>query len=111
MVFSSVPAPARVGKSEEHHRERRGRVAGPPWWAWREVGRRLGGGAERRFPQTRRGETIEREGRRAMRVRRWGAGFPQTSRLEARAGVWRGFGRGRPPRALGGKGLVCGSHA
>lgn len=106
MVFSIVPAPA-----EEHHRELWSRVAGPSWWAWREVDRRLGGGAERRFPQTRRGETIEREGQRVMRVRRWSDRLPQTSQLEARAGEWRACGKGRPPRARGGKGFVCGFHA
>lgn len=31
----------------------------------------LGGGTERRFPQARRGETIEREGQRVLAVRGW----------------------------------------
>lgn len=62
MVFSSVPAPPPVKKPEEHHRELWSRVAGPSWWAWREVDGRLGGGADGRFLQTRRSETIEREG-------------------------------------------------
>lgn len=111
MVFSSVPPPAPVGKPEEHHRERWSRAAAPSRWAWREVDGRPGGGAERRFPQTRRGETIERAGQRVMRVRRWRDGLPPTSQLEARAGVRRGGGQGRPPGARGGKGFVCGFHA
>lgn len=64
----------------------RSRAAGPAGWAWPEVGGRLGGGAERRCPQTPRGETIAREGQGAMPVRRWGDGLPHASQLEAELG-------------------------
>lgn len=81
-------------KPEEYHRELWSRVAGLSWWAWREVDERTRGGAERRFPGVRSGETTEREGQRVMAVRGRSDRLLQSTLLEARAGVWRLFGRG-----------------
>lgn len=86
MVVSMVPLPPSQTAGGPPSRLR-SRAAGPSWWAWPEVGGRLGGGAERRCPQPPRGETIEREGQRVMPVRRWGDGLPQASQPEAELGV------------------------
>lgn len=53
-----------------------------------------GGGAERHFPQVCGAETIERKGQRVMAVRGRSDGLLQTTPPEARARVWRVFGRG-----------------
>lgn len=52
------------------------------------------GGAERRVPGVPGAETIEREGQRVMAVRGRSDGLLRATLLEARAGVWKGFGKG-----------------
>lgn len=53
----------------------------------------LGGEAKWRVPKEPRGETIERKGQRVMAVRGRSERLLQTTLLDARAGVWSGFGR------------------